>query len=219
MEVISNTRGNNGIFVVGGSGLYIRALCEGIDEMPPPDFSLRTGINEKLNKYGLEVLQNELKDHDPETWAEIDLKNPNRVVRALEVIHQTGKKFSEIKKGKSKSRNFDLLKICLDLPRDELFDRINRRCDLMIENGLLEEVRSLSDVQHLSALQTVGYKEFFRYFDDEYNLEEAVRLFKRNSRRYAKRQLTWFKSDSAFQWFNPAQLETIKTKIDQFLSS
>ena len=218
LELISNLNENNEIFVVGGSGLHIKALCEGIDEMPPPDFLLRANINEKLNKYGLEVLQNELKRLDQETWEMIDIKNPNRVIRALEVIHQTGKKFSEIKKGKSKTRNFELLKIGLDLPRDELFNRINHRCDLMLEQGLLEEVKSLSDVQHLSALQTVGYKEFFGYFDNKYDLEEAIRLFKRNSRRYAKRQITWFKGDSAISWYQPHQHEEIRVSIDQFLS-
>ena len=219
LEQISRIQQDSGVFVVGGSGLYIRALCEGIDEMPPPDFALRARLSKDLDQHGLSFLQNELKDLDPETWAEIDVKNPKRVIRALEVIYQTGKKFSNIKKGNLKPRNFNVLKIGLELPREELFQRINQRCDIMLKNGLLEEVESLIELRHLSALQTVGYKEFFEYFDGEYELEEGIRLFKRNSRRYAKRQMTWFKNDADIEWYNPNQQEEIKIKIEHFLNN
>ena len=198
------------MIMVGGSGLYIKAICDGIDEMPDPDLGIRTDLQKRLDTGSLDDLVGELKKLDYQSWKTIDLNNPNRVIRALEVIRQTGKKYSEIKSQSKKTRNFEVLKIGLDLPRDILFDRINARVDHMIKLGLLEEVKALWRWKHLPALQTVGYSEFFDYLDGKYDFAEAVRLCKRNTRRYAKRQLTWFRKDPAIQWFNPADNEILK---------
>jgi tRNA dimethylallyltransferase len=211
--------GRKQIIMVGGSGLYIKAVCDGIDEMPDPDLKLRQVIQNRFEKFGLENLTEELKDLDIDSWKSIDIQNPNRVVRALEVILQTGKKYSEFKKRKKKTRDFDIIKIGLDLHREELFDRINFRVDDMLEHGLLEEVKSLEAFKHLTALQTVGYSEFFDYISGDYDFQEAVRLCKRNTRRYAKRQLTWFRKDEEIYWFSPDDYTRINSLIESFLAS
>lgn len=207
------------ILMTGGSGLYIKAVCDGIDELPGPDPGLRNMLQNRLEDKGLEPLVEELQHLDYDTWKSIDLKNPKRVIRALEIIHQTGEKYSILKGQKKKHRNFDILKIGLDMPREDLFERINQRVDEMLKAGLLEEVRSLMPYRELTALQTVGYTEFFDYFDGKYDLEEAVRLCKRNTRRYAKRQLTWFRKDSGIQWFGPDSYEKITALIRNFITS
>jgi len=207
------------IIMVGGSGLYIKAVCEGIDEMPVPDLDLRMIIQKRFEENGLQDLTEELKKIDVESWNSIDLQNPNRVIRALEVFHQTGKKYSELKSRTKKSRDFDILKIGLDIPRKHLFARINERIDEMIEQGLVNEVKSLEASRHLTALQTVGYTEFFDYLAGSYDFHEAVRLFKRNTRRYAKRQLTWFRKDDEIHWYAPHDYDQIRSRIEAFLLS
>lgn len=207
------------VIMVGGSGLYIKAVCEGIDEMPGPDLSLRNALQKRLEEDGLKKLAKELKILDLDSWRSIDIQNPNRVIRALEVIHQTDKKYSELKKSKKKDRNFDILKIGLDMPREDLFNRINDRVDAMIDQGLLDEVKSLEVWKNKTALQTVGYSEFFNYLAGEYDFKEAVRLFKRNTRRYAKRQLTWFRKDKDIHWFLPNAYTSIKSLINSFIHS
>jgi len=203
--------------MAGGSGLYIQSICHGIDKMPNPDRQLRNRLENRLQTEGLEILAGELKKLDPESWEHLDLKNPKRVLRALEVIHQTSEKYSVIKKGKAKKRSFDYLKIGLEMDREILYDRINRRADQMLHSGLLSEVKSLYKYRHLTALQTVGYQEFFGYLGGNYDLEEAIRLFKRNSRRYAKKQMSWFKRDPEIHWFSPNSFEMILQKIENFL--
>jgi tRNA dimethylallyltransferase len=207
------------VIIVGGSGLYIKAVCEGIDAMPGPDLRLRNALQKRLEEDGLKKLAKELKMLDLDSWRSIDIQNPNRVIRALEVIHQTGKKYSELKFSKKKNRNFDILKIGLDMPRQDLFSRINDRVDTMIDQGLLDEVKSLEVWKNKTALQTVGYSEFFNYLAGEYDFEEAVRLFKRNTRRYAKRQLTWFRKDNDMHWFLPDAYTSIKSLINSFIHS
>jgi len=207
------------ILMVGGSGLYIKAVCEGIDEFPGPDLMLRNVLQTRYKEKGLDPLREELRSLDYDTWKTIDLKNPKRVIRALEVIRQTGKKYSVLKNETHKNRDFDILKIGLNIPREDLIKRINLRVDGMLEAGLLEEVQSLLPFRNLTALQTVGYTEFFGYFDGEYDLEEAIRLCKRNSRRYAKRQLTWFRKDEHIHWFSPNSYEQIMALITNFITT
>jgi tRNA dimethylallyltransferase len=221
VDVINMLDRYNGetIIMVGGSGLYIKAVCDGIDEMPDPDLALRQIIQKRIEEEDLAKLTDELKKLDIDSWRSIDLRNPSRVVRALEVIHQTGRKYSEFKNSKKKERNFDILKIGLDIPREELFNKINARVDAMIDQGLLNEVKSLKAWKNETALQTVGYSEFFDYLDGNYDFEEAVRLCKRNTRRYAKRQLTWFRKDKQMHWFLPDAYAPIKTLIDSFIRS
>ena len=207
------------IIMAGGSGLYIKAVCEGIDEMPDPDPGLRMTLQKRYEEKGLEDLTEELRIKDMETWNSIDLHNPIRVIRALEVIHQTGRKFSGLKAGIKKKRNFSILKIGLDLPRDTLYNRINTRVDHMIELGLMDEVRSLWPWRMLNALDTVGYTEFFNHLRGDYDLQEAIRLCKRNTRRYAKRQITWFRKEKDMHWFSPENHRAICQLIEDFLPS
>ncbi len=181
------------LVMAGGSGLYIDALCRGIDDFPATDMALRKELMERLKNEGVEKLQEELKIIDYESYAVIDIANPQRVVRALEVCLSTGKKFSSFKTSSAKIRNFEIEKRILEVPRNELYDRINRRVDNMIDSGLVDEAKGLYEFRHLTALKTVGYKELFDYFDGLYSLDEAINLIKQDTRRYAKRQITWFK--------------------------
>jgi tRNA dimethylallyltransferase len=209
---------NDKTVLVGGSGLYVQAVCEGMNEMPEPPTEFRNQLIKEWKENGLEVLQKELKDSDREYYHQIDQDNHQRVIRALEMIRFTGMPFSNFRTGQKKKRNFHILKIGLEMERDQLYDRINRRVDIMLENGLEEEARDLYHLKNLNALQTVGYKEFFDCWDGKYDREEAIRLIKRNSRRYAKRQMTWFKKDEEIDWFNPNELEKIVELIDQSAS-
>jgi tRNA dimethylallyltransferase len=205
--------------MAGGSGLYIKAACSGIDEMPDPDFSTRERLMVRLEEEGLDVLVSDLKSLDPETWNEIDRKNPKRVIRALEVILQTSGKYSSVRKGKAKPRDFDYIKIGLEAERELLYERVNQRAEMMLEQGLLAEVEKLYPYRDLVALQTVGYREFFGYLGGEYDLDEAIRLFKRNSRRYAKKQIAWFKRDREINWISSASLQKILPLVEKFLNS
>jgi len=196
--------------LVGGSGLYVKALCDGIDEMPKIDPAIRERLNKEKEESGLDYLVNKLVELDPEYASIVDRNNPQRVIRALEVIESSGNTYSFYRKsGKVAVRPFEIVKIGLELPRELLYDRINTRMDQMIAAGLFDEAESLYDKRALNALQTVGYSEVFSFLAGEYDREEAVRLLKRNSRRYAKRQLTWFKKDNAINWFQPDRIDNI----------
>lgn len=183
------------LVMCGGSGLYIDALCNGLDDFPEADQTLRAELMRRLQEEGIESLRMELKMLDPESYESIDLANHQRIVRALEVTLMTGRKFSSFKTQVRKQRPFRIRKIYLDREREELYDRINRRVDIMMADGLLAEAESLLCYRHMPALNTVGYKELFAYFDGNISLEEAVKLIKRNSRRYAKRQQTWWRKE------------------------
>ena len=197
------------VVAVGGSGLYVKALCEGMDDMPEVDAELRQRLSERLQTEGLESLVEELRQRDAEFYEVVDRKNPARVLRALEVCIATGKPYSSLRTGTKRKRDFNIVKVGTDMPRDILYDRIDRRVDMMMEQGLEAEARSVYHLREHNSLQTVGYREMFDYFDGEISREEAVELIKRNSRRYAKRQLTWFRRDSEIEWFHPADKDVI----------
>lgn len=182
------------LVMVGGSGLYADAVCYGLDDFPEPDPQIRESLTRRVKVEGVDSLRKELKLLDPESYESIEISNPQRVIRALEVVLTTGRKFSSFKSNKQKERNFEVEKIYIERERSELYDRINKRVDLMMSAGLLEEVRRLYPFRHLTALKTVGYRELFDYIEGKASLEEAVDLIKRNTRRYAKRQITWFKN-------------------------
>lgn len=205
---------NDYVVAVGGSGLYVKALCEGMDDLPDADQELRAELKRRLENDGIAALAEELKRLDPLYASEVDICNPARVMRALEVCITTGRPYSEQRSGVAAERPFNIVKVGTDMPRDVLYERINRRVDAMIADGLVEEARRVYPKRHLNALQTVGYREMFDYFDGESTLEEAVELIKRNSRRYAKRQLTWFRRDDSIGWFSPSNLEPIIEFID-----
>ncbi len=198
-------KSHNVMVMAGGSGLYIDAVCNGIDELPSPDEQLRSSLNKKFEKEGIESLQQQLKVLDPVYYNEVDLQNPKRLLRAIEVCLQTGKWYSNLRKRKIATRDFDIVKVGLNLPREELFKRINKRTDLMIEGGWLEEAKSVFPQRKLNSLNTVGYKELFKYFSGEWTLDLAIEKIKTNTRRYAKRQLTWFKRDESIHWFSPIE--------------
>lgn len=204
------------VIAVGGSGLYVDALCNGFDPLPQADPALRRALEERLQREGLPVLAAELERLDPAYWAEVDRNNPARVLRALEVCLLTGQPYSAQRKGVQRERPFRIVKIGIDVPREELYDRINRRVDDMMREGLLAEAERLYPLRHLNALRTVGYQELFTFFDGDCSLEEAVDLIKRNSRRYAKRQMTWFRRDEAIRWFDRKEIEMMKKYCEKF---
>ncbi|WP_290534911.1 tRNA (adenosine(37)-N6)-dimethylallyltransferase MiaA [Alistipes sp.] len=204
------------VVAVGGSGLYIQALCDGMDDLPQADETLRTRLMERLRSEGLEALAAELREHDPVYCETADLRNPARVVRALEVCLQTGLPYSEQRLGTRRERPFRTLKIGVELPREVLYERIDRRVDRMLDEGLVDEARRLYPHRALNALQTVGYRELFDWFEGRTTYEEAVELIKRNTRRYAKRQMTWFRRDTEIHWFAPDDDEAIFACIDRF---
>lgn len=200
---------NKYVILVGGSGLYIDAVCNGFDNVPSSFPEIRKQLQSLYDEMGIESLQKKLKELDPDYFDKIDLNNPQRLMRALEVCIGSGKPYSSFRKGTVNQRDFRIIKIGLELPRDVLYKRIDARVDEMMKAGLLEEVKNLLTQKHLNALQTVGYKELFDFFESKTTLDEAVDLIKRNSRRYAKRQLTWFRKDKEIQWFLPDDIEKI----------
>ena len=206
---------NNVVLLVGGSGLYIDAVCQGIDDFPDPKPELRNYLKGIYLDEGISKLQEMLSQLDPEYYSTVDLANPNRLLRALEVCLTTGQKFSSQRQNNSKTRDFNIIKIGLNLPRQELFDRIGQRVDKMIESGLVEEVRDLLLYRHLNALNTVGYKEIFEFLDGKLDLQQAIIDIKTHTRRYAKRQLTWFNRNSEYTWFSPFHY----TAITNYLAS
>jgi len=193
-------KSHNEVIMVGGSGFYIDALCNGLDDFPAADQQLRKELSERADKEGVEALRSELKILDPESYEQIDIANKQRVIRALEVTIATGRKFSSYKSSPQKQRPFDIDKIGLYRERDELYERINRRVDVMMEQGLLDEVCSLIKYRDMPALRTVGYREIFDYLDGKCTLDESVELIKRNTRHYAKRQMTYWGRDNSINW-------------------
>ncbi len=207
---------NDYVVAVGGSGLYIQALCDGMDNLPEADENVRENLKLRLESEGLAPLVDELRERDPAYAEEVDLCNPARVMRALEVCITTGRPYSEQRSGDRAERPFNIVKIGTDMPREELYDRINRRVDMMVADGLVEEARAMYPKRHLNALQTVGYREIFDHLDGKCSLEEAIELIKRNSRRYAKRQMTWFRRDERVGWFSPKDTDKIIEYIDSY---
>lgn len=193
----------------GGTGLYIKALCHGLDDVPKADESLRKQLNERLQAEGLESLQAQLKSLDPVHYGKMDQHNHQRVIRALEVCLSTGKPFSFFHVSEKQERPFQIVKIGMELPREELNERINNRVDAMLKKGWLEEARSVFEKRHLNALNTVGYKELFAHLAGEMTLEQAIEKIKINTRRFAKRQMTWFKNDEEVYWFEKPTLEEV----------
>jgi len=208
---------NSVAVMVGGSGLYIDAVCEGIDDLPDPEESLRNSLKHDFLENGIDALRQKLKVLDPEYYKKVDLNNPNRLLRALEVCLTTGKPYSLLRKNKKKTRNFNIVKIGLNRPRKELFSIIEDRVDRMIEQGLLEEVRNLLPYKEVNALNTVGYKEIFKYLQGEWSLDLAIEKIKTHTRRYAKRQLTWFNKSEEMQWFQPQEKEKIIAFIKDYV--
>jgi tRNA dimethylallyltransferase len=200
---------NEVVVMVGGSGLYIDAVCRGLDHFPDVPNILRDELNLKYEKQGIEVLKKQLDTLDPEYYKEVDQANPQRIIRALEICIHTGKTFTSFRKQQQKARPFKTIKLILTRDREELYERINKRVDFMMAQGLLEEAQNLYKQKENNALQTVGYKELFAYFDGEWDLETAILEVKKNTRRYAKRQMTWFRRDSNSIFFNPSDTHQI----------
>lgn len=204
--------------MVGGSGLYVDAVCKGLDDFPAVDPEIRKNLKSRLAETGILSLQNELKQVDFSTYSQIDLENPQRLIRALEICLASGKPYSSFLSASKSPRAFNSVKIGLNAPREVVYNRINQRVDQMIENGLVDEARRLFPYKHLNALQTVGYKELFSYFGGEINLEFAIEEIKKNTRRFAKRQFTWFKKDEEILWFDySTDPENIINQIEQKL--
>jgi tRNA dimethylallyltransferase len=197
------------VVVCGGSGLYVRALIDGFDDIPEVSDTIREELNKQFESHGIKFLQQQMMSLDPEHFSSIDTENPHRLIRALEVKIATGLSISSFQKKKKMEHEFAIKKIGLELPREQLYQRIDLRMDNMIKAGLFEEVEKLLPYKSHQALQTVGYQEIFGYLEGSYDREEAIRLLKRNSRRYAKRQLTWFKRDTEMKWFSPDDLDSI----------
>ena len=200
----------------GGSMMYIDAVCNGIDDIPTVRDDIREKMKRRYEEEGLEALCKDLQHLDPEHYEIVDRKNHRRVIHALEICYQTGHTYTSFRTQEKKARPFQIVKIGLNRNREELYDRINRRVDRMMDEGLLEEARSLYDKRSNNALNTVGYKEMFAYFDGIWSLDEAIERIKGNTRRYARKQLTWFKRDEQIRWFHPQQQEEIQKYIAQY---
>ena len=198
----------------GGSMMYIDAVCNGIDDIPNIREDIRNEMKRRLEVEGLDSLLEELSRLDPEHYAIVDRKNPRRILHALEICHQTGKTYTSFRTGEKRKRPFNIIKIGLNRDRDELYERINQRVLDMIGQGLEQEARAMLPHRELNALNTVGYKEMFQYFDGAIPLEEAIRQIQSNSRRYARKQLTWYKRDAEIKWFNPENVKEIINYID-----
>jgi len=202
------------VLMCGGSGLYIKAVCEGFDDMPDVPEEIRQNLIAAFEEHGIGWLQEKMRELDPEAFAVLDQQNPHRLIRALEVRIASGRSILSFRTHQRRQHPFTIKKIALALPREELYARIDLRMDKMIETGLFEEARSLYKWREKNALQTVGYQEIFDMMDGLYNEEECIRLLKRNSRRYAKRQLTWFRRDTEFAWFHPDDIPGMITYIE-----
>lgn len=203
------------VILAGGSGLYIKAICEGFDDLPTADPNTREKLNQELEEKGLTHLQEKLKAVDPVYYAEVDLSNPQRIIRALEVFETSGKPISFYRQSTVNRRPFNIIKLALNLPREILYQRINDRVNIMMQQGLLAEVTALMPYRHLNALNTVGYSEIFDYFDGKLTLQKAIEMIQQNTRRFAKRQLTWFRKDTSFIWFDAGDPDVIAQMITQ----
>ena len=214
LAIIEHQLHEKGIALMsGGSMMYIDAVCNGIDDIPTVNDETRQTMKRRLQEEGLPALVEELRQLDPEHYQIVDKNNPRRVVHALEICHQTGKTYTSFRTNQIKKRPFHILKIGLNLPREELYDRINKRVDKMMEQGLEEEARKVYDKRHLNSLNTVGYRELFDFFDGHCTREEAIFKIKSNTRRYMRKQLTWFKKDEKIRWFSPDNIEEILNYI------
>jgi len=209
---------NKTAIMAGGSGLYIDAVCNGIDDIPDIDCAVRARYNAMYIESGIEALRAALKLLDPEHYANVDLKNHKRIIRALEICESTGRPYSSFLNKRKIQRDFAIIKIGLTRNRNELYEMINKRVDKMIAEGLEDEAKSLYSLKHLNATNSVGYREFFYYFDGQITKEEAISLIKRNSRRYAKRQMTWWAKDNEITWFDAGAKEDIFQFVDKTLS-
>jgi len=203
------------VILLGGSGMYVDAVCKGIDYLPDIDMEIRNNLIKKFEDEGIESLRFELKKYDPEYYKTVDLKNPKRLLKALEISMQTGKPYSSFRVQKNKKRDFSIIKIGLNIERKKLYNRIEQRVDKMIEKGLVDEAKQFLSKKNTNALNTVGYKELFPYFEGEYDLERAIDLIKRNTRRYAKRQLSWFNRDKEIKWFEPTERKDVLKYIKE----
>ena len=210
-------KSNNTILLTGGSMMYIDAICKGIDDIPTVDSETRQMMMEKYEKEGLDRLCAELKLLDPEYYSTVDLKNPKRVIHALEICYMTGKTYTSFRTGNKKQRPFDIIKIGLCRDREELYERINKRVDIMIKEGLVDEVKSVYEYRNLNSLNTVGYKEIIQYLEGNCTLEFAIEKIKQNSRIYSRKQMTWFKRDNDITWFHPDKEEEIMEFIESKL--
>ncbi len=208
----------NTALLVGGSGLYIDAVCKGFDELPEANEDIRNQLKKLVDEKGIEGLQELLKKLDFDYYNKVDLQNSQRISRALEVCLATGKPYSTLRAGKLKNRNFNVIKIGLNTSREKLYEKINMRVDEMIQQGLLEEVKSLQEYKNKNALQTVGYKELFDYLENKIDLKTAIDLIKQHTRNFAKRQLTWFRKDEEIMWFEPMDKENITKYINTQLN-
>ena len=206
---------HDAVIMTGGSGLFIDAVCNGIDEMPDINTETRTKVENLLKTSGLKALQDEVQRLDPEYFAIVDQQNPRRLQRALEVCYQTGQPFSSFRSGNAVQRDFEIKKYALLWDRQELIERIDKRVDMMMEQGLLEEAKTLYPKRHLNALNTVGYKELFAYFDGDCTLAEAVEQIKIHTRQYAKRQMTWLRKDTSYQWIMPEDFDNTLSALRQ----
>lgn len=213
-----NSHKDKNFILSGGSMMYIDAVCNGIDDVPTVNDDIRNNLKSRLESEGLDVLVEELHRLDPEHWEIVDRKNPRRILHALEICHQTGLPYSSFMKKEKKARPFNIIKIGLTRPREELYERINKRVLDMISEGLVEEARHVYPQRHLNSLNTVGYKEMFAYFDGTIDLDEAIRQIQSNSRRYMRKQETWFKRSNDIRWFHPSDVKEIIKYIDKSLS-
>jgi tRNA dimethylallyltransferase len=208
---------NDVAIMVGGTGLYIKAFCDGLDDIPPIDTAVRKQVFDLYETGGLQALQLAVENRDPQFWQTAEQQNPQRLMRALEILISTNEPIAAFRKGEKKQRDFNIIKIGLELPREQLYQQVNNRVDQMIQAGLLQEVESLLPYKHLNALQTVGYREFFPVFESQEPLEAAIKKLKINTRHYAKRQLTWFKKDPAFHWahaHHPQLLSSVMAQLN-----
>ena len=206
------------VLMVGGSMLYLDAVCKGIDDLPTVDIALRESLIRDLETEGLENMRLRLKKLDPDYYRQADLKNPKRILHALEICLMTGKPYSSLRSNTVKKRPFRIIKAGLNCSREALYDRINKRVDKMVEDGLIEEARKVYPLKHLNALDTVGYKELFAHFDGKITRDEAIQQIKNNTRKYARKQLTWFRKDKSVRWFEPGEenkvIHYIKSEIE-----
>lgn len=207
------------VIMTGGAGLFIRAVTEGLDVLPSADPEIRESLQELFETQGIEALQIKLEDVDPEYYKKVDIQNPVRLIRALEVFYATGKPISTFHIRETPERPFKSIKICLEIERETLYNIINNRVDKMIDNGLLKEAENLFPLRHLNALQTVGYSEFFDYLENTTDLKTAIEKIKQNTRNYAKRQMTWFRKDKEFVWVKADNYEKIQSIVEAQLSN